>query len=116
MRATVTVVDARPRDLPEGVYFLSRQAAHNGSDTAPVAKPEGRMAEENDGRKQFLGRRSPPQRGKMARGVEFDIGRNGFRHPNTPCMYQLRSPVLSVIASPRRKSQKRSPLVASTRK
>src|SRR3546814_193227 len=115
-RATVAEVAARPRDQPDAGCFLSRQAAHHAGDTAPVAKPESRMAEGNGGREQFLGRRGPPQKGKMARGVEFDIGRNGFRHPNTPCMYQLRSPVLSVIASPRRKSQKRSPLVASTRK
>ena len=115
-RATVAKVDARPRDQPDAGCFLSRQTAHHAGDAAPVAKPEGRMAEGSGGREQFLGRRGPPQKGKMARGVEFDIGRNGVRHPNTPCMYQLRSPVLSVIASPRRKSQKRSPLVASTRK
>src|SRR3546814_8344120 len=66
------------------------------------------MTEQRRRCEQRLGGRSSPLEGEMAGRLEFDIG----RHPNTPCMYQLKSPVLSSCASPRRNSQKRSPLSA----
>src|SRR3546814_15253531 len=87
-------------------------------DAAAIAKAKRAVPKQCGSGEQLLGRRRAAQKGEMARHLEFDIGRRrdcaAIRHPNTPWMYQLRSPVMLSTPSPRRKSQKRTPLVVST--
>src|SRR3546814_1407207 len=116
--AAIAQVDARSWDQADAGRLLPRESAHHALDAAASAKAKRAYPKQCGSREQLLGRRRAAQKGEMARHLDFDIGRRrdfaAIRHPNTPWMYQLRSPVMLSTPSPRRKSQKRSPLVVST--
>src|SRR3546814_21177393 len=92
----------RSGDQAHASRRLPRQPPHHARDAAAIAEAEGRVAQQRGGREQFLGRRCAAQEGEMAGHLKFEIGRAGGRHPNTPCIYPIKSPVTSSIASPRR--------------
>ena len=102
-------VEPAAGDEPDAGDIGGAQGMDQPADRVAVGDAERGIAEQGRGREQLLRAGDAAQEAEMAGDLELDVG-----HPNTPCRYQLRSPLRSFSPSPRRNSQKRWPASSST--